>query len=490
MKKFLFKLAFLALFLALGFLAWRNFVLERTVNDLRGEITQLEKERRDLQGKVAAAQRAPKPEEQVGDHQQIEQQTSELRGLPFKNPVNYKIIDRAELRRVLVGKVKEQYTEQEMRDYSRTLAAVGLIPEGTDLLSVLVSLYNEQVAAFYVPEEHALYTFKDLVFSSNLDKMLLSHELTHALQDQNFDLLKYPLKVKTNDDLALATSALVEGDATVLMTRWYVENVDPGKMLGDLGAMFSQNTAKLRETPAYLRELLMFPYQEGQQFATALYSTGGTAAIDAAFRDPPTTTKDILHPDRFLHQRATPEHLDLPRLEAGDWRLIGNNTLGEFGTRFVLQQDMGIYEAHVLGEGWNGDRYQVYERGTNGPTALVWVTAWETERQATEFAGAYKKVVEKRASTPTPTLRIHRDGKHVTVIQSPDPAFVDLWESAHVAIIKGALSPSDERPSSICRNQPMSPARPTNAGTLKIGRAARLYLRADGFRVHPTARES
>src|SRR5882724_368013 len=431
MKKFLLKLAFLTLFLALGFLGWRNFELRRTLDNLRGEITQLEQERRDLQAKVSAAQRGPKPEEQAGDRRSIEQQTSELRGLPFKSPVKYKMIDRSELRRVLVEKVKEQYTEQEMRDYSRTLAAVGLVPEGTDLLNVLVSLYNEQVAAFYVPEERALYTFKDLVFSSNLDKMLLSHELTHALQDQNFDLLKFPLKVKTNDDLALATSALVEGDATVLMTRWYMENVDPSKMLGDVGAMFSQNTAKLREAPPYLREMLVFPYQEGQQFATTLYSSGGTAAIDAAFRNPPTTTKDILHPDKFLHQRATPEHLDLPRLDAGDWRLIGNNTLGEFGTRFVLGQGMGTYDAQLLAEGWNGDRYQVYERGTNGPTALVWMTAWETEPQATEFEAAYKKVIEKRPATPATNLRIHRDGKHVTVIQSPDPAFIDLWEASH-----------------------------------------------------------
>src|ERR1039457_6960602 len=432
MKKFLFKLAFLVLFLALGFLGWGHFELRRTWNDLRGEITQLERERRDLQSKLSATRPAPKPEEQAGDRQSIEQQTSELRGLPFKNPVKYKIIDRSELRRVLVDKVKEQYTEQEMRDYSRTLVAVGLVPEGTDLLNVLVSLLNEQVAAFYVPEERALYTFKDLVFSGNLDKMLLSHELTHALQDQNFDLLKFPLKVKTNDDLALATSALIEGDATVLMTRWYVENVDPGKMLGDLGAMFGQNTAKLREAPPYLRELLMFPYQEGQQFTTTLYSSGGTAAIDAAFRNPPTTTKDILHPDKFLQQRATPEHLDLPKLEAGDWRLIGNNTLGEFGTRFVLEQGMGIYDAHVLAEGWNGDRYQVYERGTNGPTALVWVTAWETDPQAAEFEAGYKKIVEKRPATPPTSLRTHRDGKHVTIVQSPDPAFVDLWDSAHV----------------------------------------------------------
>jgi hypothetical protein len=432
MKKFLLTLVFLALVAALAVLGWSNHALRLRVRELGGEIRQLEQERRGLQQKVSATQRGPKPEEQTEDRARIEQQTSELRGLPFKNPVNYKMIERTELRRVLVEKIKEQYTEQEMRDYDRTLAAIGLVPEGTDLLNVLVSLYNEQVAAFYVPEERALYTFKDLVFSSNLDKMLLSHELTHALQDQHFDLQKFPLKIKDNDDLALATSALVEGDATVLMTRWYVENIDPSKMLGDLGAMLGQNTAKLREAPPYLRQMLLFPYQQGQQFAMTLFVAGGTGAIDAAFRNPPTCTKDILHPEKFLRQHATPERMDLPPVESTDWRRIGNNVLGEFGTDFILQQGMGAFDAQMLAQGWNGDRYQVYERGTNGPTAFVWATAWEDEQQAGEFEDAYKKVVEKRGG-PAVSLRTHRDGKHVTIVQSADAAFFDLWAATHSA---------------------------------------------------------
>ncbi len=432
MKKFLLTIVFLALVVSLAVLGRNNHLLRLKVRELGGEIRQLEQERRDLQQKVSAGPRGSKPEERTLDRQQIEQQTSELRGLPFKNPVNYKMIERAELHRVLVEKVKEQYTEQEMRDYNRTLATMGLVPEGTDMLNVMVSLYNEQVAAFYVPEERALYTFKELVFSSNLDKMVLSHELTHALQDQHFDLQKFPLKIKDNDDLALATSALVEGDATVLMTRWYVENIDPAKMLGDLGAMLNQNTAKLREAPPYLREMLMFPYQQGQQFAMAVYMSGGTAAIDAAFRNPPTCTKDILHPEKFLRQRATPEHPELPRLESKDWRLIGNNVLGEFGMDFILQQAMGAFDAQTLAEGWNGDRYQVYERGTNGPTALVWATAWEDDSQAGDFESAYKKVVAKRG-VPVASLHIHRDGKHVNIVQSPDAAFFDLWAATHAA---------------------------------------------------------
>jgi hypothetical protein len=248
--------------------------------------------------------------------------------------------------------------------------------------------------------------------------------LTHALQDQNFDLQKFPLKVKDNDDLVLATSALIEGDATVLMTRWYVENIDPGKMLGDLSAMLGQNTAKLREAPPYMREMLLFPYTQGEQFAMTVFASGGAEALDAAFRNPPTCTKDILHPDKFLQQRAQPEQVVVPDLQSKDWRLIGNNVLGEFGTRFVLQGQLTTFEATSLAQGWNGDRYHVYERGTNGPTGLVWVTAWTDDLHATEFEAVYKRVAAKRGVP----ARLSRAGKLVTILQSSDDSFFTLSE--------------------------------------------------------------
>src|SRR5437764_876308 len=144
MKKFLLKLAFLALFLALGFEFWNLQKLRRDNALLR---EQLEQDRRELQ-----ARNVPKAEEQPNTRTDIEQQTASLRGLSFKRPVTYKSIGREELRKVLEGKLSEIYNPQELRDYGRTLETLGLIPEGTDLREAILGLYDEQVAAFYVPE--------------------------------------------------------------------------------------------------------------------------------------------------------------------------------------------------------------------------------------------------------------------------------------------------------------------------------------------------
>lgn len=358
---------------------------------------------------------APVPD--TSGRAEIERQTSQLRGLAFRRPVQYRLIARDELRAFLVKKIHEQYTEQELRDYGRSLAALGAIPEGTDVLAVMLSLYDEQVGAFYVPEERALYTFRDLTWSRGLDRMLLAHELTHALQDQNFDLMTWPLKLKDNDDRVLAAAALLEGDATVTMTRFYAENADRSKMLEDLGTMMGQNTGKLRAAPAFLRETLLFPYVQGQAFVTAL---GGAEQVNKAFSRPPSTTEEILHPDLYQRGASQPAKITLPVPSAEGWRRIGDNVLGEFGIRVLLTEELGAFTAQVAAQGWNGDRYHVFEQGRNGPTGVVWVSMWDTDEDAAEFDEAYRMLANKRHLNAL----IRREGRRVTVVQSPDAGFV------------------------------------------------------------------
>jgi hypothetical protein len=101
--------------------------------------------------------------------------------------------------------------------------------------------------------------------------------------------------------------------------------------------------------------------------------------------------------------------------------LIGDNVLGEFGVRCLLSPSLGALEAQRLAAGWNGDRYHVYERGTNGPTVLVWTTAWTTEKEAVDFADAYQQLTEKRGVV----AKLERDGNHVRIRQAKDAAALD-----------------------------------------------------------------
>lgn len=412
MKKFLLRVVFVGLCAALGFLAWRNAQLRRQVASAAAP-------------PVAAAPATPVTAAQHEDTRRvIERETAALRELEFKKPVTYKTMPRAALREYLMGKVREQFSAQELRDYERTLATVGFIPEGTDLLDVYLSMFDEQVAAFYVPEERALYTFEEQLWSSNLDKMFLAHELTHALQDQNYDLLTFPLKLKNNDDRVLATSALLEGDATLLMTRWYVETLGSGKMLDDVAQIFRQNTAKLRAAPAFLRQMLIFPYQEGAQFVTALYAAGGAKALDEAFRHPPTSTHEILHPEKFLKDRQPPVAVTLPAVATNEWRVIGDNVAGEFGVRVLLEQKLSPWQSQLVAQGWRGDQFRAYERGTNGPTALVWASAWDDETAAIDFAEAYTKLAQGDTNT-TWQVKTARDGTRVTIWKTTDASFLE-----------------------------------------------------------------
>lgn len=399
---------------------YANAQLRQSNQALGQLLATLEKEKRDLEKKVVQAAK-PKPEDRATLLPRIERQTSVLRGLPFKNPVTYKNIGRDELKKFLSKKMEEQYSSQEMRDYGRTLETLGLIPEGTDLMESILGLYDEQVAAFYVPEERALYTFKDSTLANNLDQVTMAHELTHALQDQNFDLTTFPLKIKDNDDLALATSALVEGDATLLMAEYYGEHLDVRNMLSDvLAGMTGQKTAKFQSVPPFFREMLLFPYQQGTEFATAVFAAGGTEALNAAFKKPPVSTREILHPEKFIRNRRDPVKPVVTGTMPADWHRIGDNVLGEFGLRSLLSQYVGVFEAQRTAEGWDGDRFHVYSRGTNGPCVLLWETAWETPADAAEFVNTYKLVVQKRGVVAD----IRQNGTAVSIRQAKDQALL------------------------------------------------------------------
>ena len=121
---------------------------------------------------------------------------------------------------------------------TEAMAAVGLLPEGFPLRQKYIDLLGEQVAAFYDQHAHKLFMYEDASLENAQNRVVLAHELTHALQDQHFGLKRLPLEIKTNDDRAAAASALVEGDATLVMSEYMLKNMSK-QMLKDSGLNFT-----------------------------------------------------------------------------------------------------------------------------------------------------------------------------------------------------------------------------------------------------------
>ena len=128
-----------------------------------------------------------------------------------------------------------------------------------DLKKVYLDLLGEQVGAFYDQHTHELFTFSEHPLTNSQNQVVMAHELTHALQDQHFDLLKLPLEAKGNDDRALAASALVEGDATLVMNQYLTSNLSAAALRDSLAGAFSTDVRQLAAAPRYLRETLLFP---------------------------------------------------------------------------------------------------------------------------------------------------------------------------------------------------------------------------------------
>ncbi|MCX7826834.1 MAG: hypothetical protein N2689_14940 [Verrucomicrobiae bacterium] len=335
----------------------------------------------------------------------LEQEVEEARGLKFLKPVAYRSMKSAEFRPFLVKKIRQQYTPAQMRDYSRSLAMVGLLPEGTDFEAQMMEVMDEQVAAFYDQDKAELYTFTDSPLTSNLRRMIVVHEVTHALQDQHFHIRKWPLKRKDNDDLVAAHMALLEGDATQTMAKVYMRGLDVGSALTDLIAALAQNTEKFMRAPRYFRDMLLFPYQEGQGFVVALEQMGGRELVNRAFENPPTSTSQVLHPDKFHPRREDPVAVQpQTRTEAG-WRRLATNVVGEFGIIVLLRQFGHARDASEIAAGWRGDRYVAFDTG-KGNGLLCWSSQWSSPEAARRFVEAYRHVVLKRNAERQPSLRL------------------------------------------------------------------------------------
>ena len=324
-------------------------------------------------------------------------ETSELRELPILRPVKSGAQSRAEIERMIIKNLDTESTPQEMHATEVLLHVFGLAPKEFAYRPFLIKLLTEQVAGYYDPNAQQFYLADWIELEGQ--KPVMAHELTHALQDQHFNLKRFEKWPKGDSDAELAAHSLIEGDATLAMTLYMAKH--PLVALAFIKSLGNQEPAseQFKSAPRALRESLVFPYEAGSSWATQVYKRGGWDLVSKAFNKLPLSTEQIIHPDKYFDYEA-PVKITVPELKpllGPGWKRIDADVNGEWGCYLMLDEYLNdAAESKKAAAGWGGDQYVLYEDAQAANAFVAEVTAWDTPGDAREFFDAYLKRTWKR----------------------------------------------------------------------------------------------
>jgi len=366
-------------------------------------------------------------------------ETSELRELSILKSVKSGAQSRREIERMIVKNLDTDTTPAEMHAAEVLLKVFGLAPKEFAYRTFLIKLLTEQVAGYYDPKAQQFYLADWIEFEGQ--KPVMAHELTHALQDQHFNLKRFENWPKGDSDAELAAHALIEGDATLAMTLYMAKNpLVALAFIRSLGG--DESTEQFKRAPRALRESLLFPYEEGSAWATQVYKRGGWEMVSRAFTTLPQSSEQILHADKYFSYEA-PQKLALPDFKSvlgPTWKRIDYDVNGEWGTYLILDQFLN--DATIskrASAGWGGDRFALYETGKPDELFVAQLTAWDTPLDAQEFFDAYAKRTAKRYPD---AQELQSTGERIEWQTSTGGVAMEL-RGSRVAIVEGFPSSTD-----------------------------------------------
>jgi hypothetical protein len=337
-------------------------------------------------------------------------QMSQITGLKLMTPLKKSLRSREEIRAYVIKQMNEEKNATERYADQRSAEAFGLLPKGFDLDTFMVDVLTEQVEGLYDPKTQEFY----IADWSPLDdqRMVMAHELTHALEDQHFQIEKWVKAARPNEDAELARDAVLEGSAMAAMVDYLMlstgrslkdlPDFDPSMLIGDLGS-----TPTLQKAPPFLKDTLIFPYIGGLSFSAAVLKNTGWAALPGVFEKPPVSTQQILHPALYRSGRI-PKTVVLPAVEkllGSNWTKLDENIMGEYGWKEVLKQFLEEDRAKTLAAAWDGDRYAVFEQKPTKKLVLVTRLHLDSEEHAVRFFGQYSEALEKKYAARSNLLR-------------------------------------------------------------------------------------
>jgi hypothetical protein len=378
---------------------------------------------------------------------EIESHVVQLRGLRPSKSVSRGLLTSDQLRERVIQDFLGDYTQEDALQDVRLLSLLGLIEPGIDLWQLYADLLTEQIAGFYDTETDDMIVICGSGFGG-VERLTYAHEYTHALQDQIYDIrdgLHYNTDACDADsERCFAIQALIEGDATLLQEQWlrtFARDEDRSDLL-EFFAAFAMPV--LDSAPAYIQSELTFPYFWGLHFVRSLYLEGGWAAVDSAYQNPPLSSEQILHPDRY--PKDSPVDLVSPNASEAlnpTWQETPHDVLGEWATRMALNEYLPLDQASLAAEGWGGDLLLFFYQEDDGVEALALITQWDTMRDSHEFSAAFHDYGLARFGDPeilstTSSQWLYEDGisyfervSNQTIwIMAPDEQMLDLLQKA------------------------------------------------------------
>jgi hypothetical protein len=323
---------------------------------------------------------------------EINAQVQAIRGLDEKTPIEPDIVSPAELATVIRASFDHDYPPDQVAADQALYRALGLIGPDVKLADVFVDLLESQVAGLYDPVAKKLYVVSKAGGVGPVEQVFSSHEYDHALQDQHFGLQRLQEGLRGQSDTLLAHQALVEGDAYVLMTYWLQQNLDASEIQQVIAASGDPEAlAALQRIPPIVQAQILFAATQGTQFVLGQQIAGGWPVIDKDFAEPPATTEQVLHPEKYDAREpavVVPLPTGLATKMGAGWSVATEDTFGE--------HQIGIWLAAApdAAAGWGGDRLTLLQ-GPRNAWALAWRTAWDTAADAADFETAAAKAVAK-----------------------------------------------------------------------------------------------
>ena len=272
--------------------------------------------------------------------------------------------------------------------------------------------------------------------------------------------MSLPLEDLSQEDAGSAAKALIEGDAMLVMIDYMLDHQQPGldatqipEVSGNMRAWSNHPLLRvmmMQSVPRYLSDNLTFSYIDGFDFVLALKQRGGWEAVNKAYADPPRSTEQILHPEKYWGERDLPVNVEIPDCAdlLSDWKKIEENTLGEFNIRLLLDGYLAEHAAIRASAGWGGDRFALYRQNSSGQLLLIWQTVWDSKRDSAEFFRTCRQMLEKRYVPPAPAAdsTATPSAPAPKSWQTPTPAGIVSLERRGKAVILIDGAPEDLLP--------------------------------------------